>query len=199
MARKDDNKRIIGLYGEMLFAMELHEKDWQVYRAYIDENVDFIIARYYCNHCNKYSKLKRRKEGRKEFPVDLCYCCEKKDVLDFKVRFIQIKTSEGIKGSNKNERKYSFHAKLRSNVGDNSYYVWIAIFKYRNKKIPHYYIFKHGEINKFDNLSLDSYQKTDNQKTTLRIDKNGSVLNKGTKHSYDCFNNDFHNNFDKFL
>lgn len=94
---------------------------------------------------------------------------------------------------NSKERKYSFHAKLRSNVDNRSFYVWIA-FKSMGAS-PNYYIFNHKEISKFDDLSLGSYQRTDNQKTTLRIDEEGDVLNKGKKHSYECFNKDFKNNF----
>ena len=31
------DKQVIGLYGEMRLAMELHNRGWQVYRTYIDE------------------------------------------------------------------------------------------------------------------------------------------------------------------
>lgn len=43
----EEKKSIIGLYGEMQLAIKLHEHGWNAYRAYIDENVDFIISRYY--------------------------------------------------------------------------------------------------------------------------------------------------------
>ena len=46
----EDNKRIIGLYGEITLAMKLHKRGCQVYKAYIDEQIDFIIAKYYCKN-----------------------------------------------------------------------------------------------------------------------------------------------------
>ena len=198
MSEKDE-KRIIGHYGEMSLAMALHKRRWQVYRAYIDEQIDFIITRYYCNHCQGFSFLETRKHGGKNFLSDLCENC-KKPKLEVRVRYIQVKTSAGVENKNSNDfRKYSFHAKLRSNVDYRSFYVWIALVKNNKNQnddgVPHFYIFNHEEVNKFDNLQLDSYQKTDNQKTTLRIDQDGKVLNKGRIHSYDCFNNEFHNNF----
>ena len=58
-----------------------------------------------------------------------------------------------------------------------------------------YYIFKTEDVDRFDDLQLASYQKTDNQKTTLRINKEGTVLNQGTKHDYSAFE-DFRDNFD---
>ena len=197
-----DNKRIIGLYGEMLFAMELHTGGWQVYRAYIDENIDFVIAKYFCKSCKKISHQKKIKKGgnntgkNTQFPSNLCASCGEYK-LKFLTRYIQVKTSEGK--ARKNGRDYSFHAKLRSNIGEYSYYTWIAVMEENGKKLPHYYIFHHTEIAKFDDLNLDSYQKTDNQKTTLRIDKAGRVLNKARiqGRSFECFNDDFYNNFDK--
>ncbi len=172
----------------MLLAMELHKKGWQVYRAYIDENVDFVIAKYYCKKCKKTTKLHKH--------TDKCDTCGEGKV-DFFVRFIQVKTSEGVPHCKEGVRSYSFHAKLRSNIGKNSFYAWIAVTEDKEgNKMPHFYIFHHTEINKFDNLSLPSYRITDNQKTTLHIRYDGSVLNKGIKYSYDCFK-EFHNNFDK--
>ena len=43
-------------------------------------------------------------------------------------------------------------------------------------------------------LKENTYQITDNQKTSLKINKNGNVLNKGRKYNFDCFKI-FHNNF----
>lgn len=176
----------------MALAMELHKKGWQVYRAYIDEQIDFIIARYYCLNCAKFSSLEKRS---KNFLSNLCAIC-KTDKLKVEVRFIQVKASAGIKTKKGTTRSYSFHAKLRSNIDDRAFYVWIALTEISGKYEPHFYIFNHKEISKFDNLELDSYQKTDNQKTTLHINEKGEVLNKGRKHNYDCFA-DFHNNFNK--
>lgn len=200
----DDNKRIMGLYGEMAFAMRIHLEGWQVYRAYIDENVDFIIARYYCQKCKKFSSQeKRQKENRTgkklstTFPTNLCSDC-KTDSLSFVCRFIQVKTSEGEKL--KNMRKYSFHAKLRSNVDSRTFYTWIAL-KQKSRKngfTPFFYIFHHSDINRFDNLNLRSYEKTDNQKIELRIDGKGNILNQGRKYNFSCFNSEFKDNFKVF-
>ena len=51
----DKKKQVIGLFGEMQLAMILHERGWQVHRAYIDEGIDFIITKYWCSSCNLYS------------------------------------------------------------------------------------------------------------------------------------------------
>ena len=198
---RDKEKRVIGLYGEMSLAMALHEKGWQVYKAYIDEHVDFIIARYYCTNCQEFSQLQKRPSGSISkisglFPTDRCHKCHQK-TIKFIVRFLQIKTSRGILKTIRNAKSYSFHAKLRSNVDDRSFYVWIALIGEKKETVAHYYVFHHKEISKFDDLNLDSYQKTDNQKTTLHIDRSGKVLNKGRKHGYSCFNDDFYDNFDK--
>ena len=61
----EKNKRIVGVYGEMCLAMRLHQLGWQVYRAYIDEQIDFIIARYYCKNCEKFSVLEKKRKRRK--------------------------------------------------------------------------------------------------------------------------------------
>ena len=193
---EDYQKRIVGLYGEMALAMELHKKGWQVYRAYIDEQIDFIIAKYYCSNCDGFTELRRRKNTsrRGTFPTNLCAACGKKKV-EVHTRFVQVKTSAGEKKKNKVD--YSFHAKLRHHVDKRSFYVWIALLGDSPEAwTPHFYIFKHAEVNKFDNLKLDSYQGTDNQKTTLYFNEDGKVMNKGRKHDYRCFQ-EFHNNFDK--
>jgi hypothetical protein len=52
---KEKKKQVIGLYGEMQLAMILHEKGWQVHRSYIDEGIDFVITKYFCKCCNKFS------------------------------------------------------------------------------------------------------------------------------------------------
>lgn len=69
--------------------------------------------------------------------------------------------------------------------------VWIAVV---DKTNLHYYIFNTKDVSKFDDINIDTYQITDNQKTTLRIDEKGNVLNKGKKYNYSCFK-DFHNHF----
>lgn len=82
-------------------------------------------------------------------------------------------------------------------MDSNVFYVWITVFvnneDLENVKI-HYYIFNTKDIEKFDDINLATYQITDNQKTTLRIDVNGKILNRGKKYSYDCFQ-EFYNNF----
>ena len=117
--------------------------------------------------------------------------------LRMAVRFVQVKTSEGIprKGHG---RSYSFHAKLRSNADPRAFYAWIALTpqKSEEKLTPQFYIFHHTEVARFDDLSLDSYQKTDNQKTTLHINSKGKVLNQGRIHDFSCFK-EFHDNFEK--
>ena len=195
-----EKKQITGLLGEMHLAMRLHKRGWQVYRAYIDSNVDFILTKYWCKNCQKYAEVEQRqKEGSTSasFPTDCCAECFKPTLI-FVMRFVQVKTSEGIKRSQPDERSYSFHAKLRSNIDPRAFYAWIALVPTIDEILePHFYIFHHSEINRFDNLKLESYQGTDNQKTTLHIDAEGRVLNRGRIHSYDCFNDDFHNNFKK--
>ena len=192
----EDIKRYIGLAGEMHLAMVLHEKEWQVHRAFIDSHTDFILTRYWCNNCTVYSEPEKRPKPKSGFfPTDRCKRCGKLK-LRYVLRFIQVKTSEGIETKKSNIKAYSFHAKLRSNIDPRSFYAWIAMIPKNGILVPHYYIFHHKEISKFDDLSLPSYQETDNQKIALRIDDEGNVLNQGRKHNYSCFD-EFHNNFDK--
>lgn len=195
IVNNEDNKRIIGLYGEMCMAMELHQKGWQVYRAYIDEHVDFVVCKYYCTKCKCFSSLEKRpKQTGGTFPTDLCARCKNKS-LRFIFRTIQVKASEGIESKKTDCRDYSFHAKLRSNVEDRSYYAWIALIAgEKNKLAPHFYIFNHSEISKFDDIELASYQKTDNQKIALPINSSGKVIKKSNieGRSYEHFNTDFY-------
>lgn len=141
----DKKKQVIGLYGEMQLAMALHERGWQVHRAYIDE---------------------------------------------------------GIETNSPDVRDFSFHPKIRYDMGNDVFYIWIAVFSTENNindKICHFYIFNTKDVSLFDDISIDTYQITDNQKTTLRINKSGTVLNKGKKYDYSCFNNLFFNNFNTLL
>ena len=195
MSEKQDKKKsVIGLYGEMCLAMELHERDWQVHSAYIDEGIDFVISKYYCVKCKKFTSQFIRKstyQGKSAKCVtNLCHLC-KKEKITIITRNIQVKTSESIT-RDKNSKNYSFHPKIRYDMGKNVFYIWIAVI---NKGNLHYYIFNTLDVEKFDDISIDTYQKTDNQKTTLTIDNNGNVLNKGKKYDYRCFK-DFHNNFE---
>ena len=191
------NKQVIGLLGEMNIAMVLHERGWQVYRPVIDENIDFVLTRYYCISCNKYTSLYEREgthNGTKcKTVTNLCKTCKEPKVRNI-VRFIQVKTSDGKWDSGK--VKFSFHAKLRHHVDPRTFYVWIAVHqgKQIDKKTLCYYVFHHKDVSQFDDINLASYQKTDNQKTTLTINKECEVQNRGIKHRYECFHT-FLNNF----
>lgn len=196
---EDKKKQVIGLYGEMQLAMRLHNNNWQVHRSYIDEGIDFVISKYYCKRCKKFSNQFIRLgefDGKKAKCVtNLCEYC-KKQKLDIITKYLQVKTSEGKPTSEKNIRNFSFHPKIRYDLDTNVFYVWIAIFEDKeleNSKI-HYYIFHSSEISQFDDINLPTYQITDNQKTTLRINSQGQILNQGKKYSYECFKI-FHNNF----
>lgn len=52
---EEKKKQVIGLYGEMQLAMKLHSNGWQVHRSYIDEGIDFVISKYYCKTCGRFS------------------------------------------------------------------------------------------------------------------------------------------------
>ncbi len=203
MHGSDSDKLVTGLYGEMRLAMELHKRGWQVYRAYIDEKFDFVILKSYCECCKSFKNALTREEcykGHKRKAVtQLCETCEQ-DSLKMLVRFIQVKTSEGVPPKQANlgkehSKKFSFHPKIRYHLADSRvFYVWIQIWDQDTHDI-NYYIFKTSDVERFDDLDLDTYQITDNQKTTLTINKAGKVLNKGRKYNFEAFE-DFHNNFD---
>lgn len=196
----DAKKLVIGLYGEMQLSMILHELGWQVHRAYIDEGIDFTITKYWCPKCQKYSKqlIRHSKYNGKNVKcvTNLCEHCKNTE-LNVISRYLQVKTSEGIDSStNPNEKKFSFHPKIRYNMGNNVFYVWIAIFNNKIDKKCHFYIFNTKDVSKFDDTMIDAYQITDNQKTTLTITKEGIVTTQGTKYDYSCFNKEFYMNFD---
>ena len=198
----EKKKQVIGLYGEMQLAMKLHEKGWQVHRAYIDEGIDFTITRYWCSECKKYSNQYIRYSDYKGKQVkcvtNLCEHCKETELVIIS-RYLQIKTSEGIETQTENIRNFSFHPKIRYDMGSDVFYVWIAIFENieTDDKICFFYIFNTADVSKFDNTSIDTYQITDNQKTSLKINNKGEVLSKGVKYNYDCFNNVFFMNFDR--
>lgn len=193
---EEKKKLVIGLYGEMRLSMELHDLGWQVHRAYIDEGIDFVISRYYCPTCKKYSSQYIKKEiyndGVKKCVTNLCKKCKKTE-LRIISRYLQVKTSEGKPSKIENTKKFSFHPKIRYDMGNEVFYVWIAVFDENDEKRCHFYIFNTKDVNLFDDMGLPVYQTTDNQKTTLTIKSNGKVLNEGKKHNYSCFNNKFHN------
>ena len=60
MNGSDSDKQVIGLYGEMRLAMELHKRGWQVFRAYIDEKFDFVILKSYCENCKAFKNALTR-------------------------------------------------------------------------------------------------------------------------------------------
>ncbi len=192
-------KQVIGLYGEMHLSMVLHELGWQVHRAYIDEGIDFTITKYWCPRCQRYSNQLIRKTSYKgsiaKCVTNLCEHCECTE-LNVVSRYLQVKTSEGINTSDPNQKKFSFHPKIRYDMGRDVFYVWIAVFNDANGKRCHFYIFNTKDVSKFDDTSIDTYQVTDNQKTTLTIRNDGAVVNQGRLYDYSCFNNEFYMNFD---
>jgi hypothetical protein len=197
----DKKKLVIGLYGEMRLSMVLHELGWQVHRAYIDEGIDFTITKYYCKKCKKYSNQWIRYDQHNGKDVkcvtNLCEHC-KKNELEVVSRYLQVKTSEGIKTNKEDIRNFSFHPKIRYNMGKEVFYVWIAVFDNIKEKICHFYILNTKDVTKFDNINLATYQKTDNQKTELPIRNDGTVVKKGkesTGYNYSIFNTRFYNDF----
>lgn len=195
---EEKKKQVIGLYGEMKLSMELHELGWQVHRAYIDEGIDFVITKYYCPKCKKYSnqwiRIKNYKGKNKKCVTNLCEKCKDTE-LQVISRYLQVKTSEGIVTNKKNVRKFSFHPKIRYNMGKEIFYVWIAVFDSLSQKKCHFYILNTKDVECFDDIKIDTYQITDNQKTTLVIRDDGVVLTKGKKYSYNCFNDRFYNDW----
>ena len=200
---EEKKNQVIGLFGEMQLAMKLHALGWQVHRSYIDEGIDFVISRYFCKNCKTFSNqlIRQNKyEGKNvKCVTNLCDICGKQK-LDIITRYLQVKTSEGKPTKEQHIRQFSFHPKIRYDMDKSVFYVWIAVFAnaqnekdLENAKL-HFYIFKSDEVHKFDDITLPTYQITDNQKTSLRINIEGEILNKGKKHSYECFK-DFHNNF----
>ncbi len=195
----EKKKQVIGLYGEMRLSMELHELGWQVHRAYIDEGIDFTITKYYCTKCNKYSnqwiRYREHKNKKVKCVTNLCEHCKETE-LSVISRYLQVKTSEGIKTDKEDIRKFSFHPKIRYDMGNDVFYVWIAVFDDTNEKQCHFYIFNTKDVVKFDNVDLDTYQITDNQKTELPIKNTGEVTKKSKKgYDYSLFNTRFYNDF----
>jgi len=194
----EKKKQVIGLYGEMRLSMELHELGWQVHRAYIDEGIDFTITKYWCPKCKKFSNqwVRYSKHNNKTVKcvTNLCEHCKQTE-LNVISRYLQVKTSEGIETNKTDVRKFSFHPKIRYDMGKNIFYVWIAVF---DEKKCHFYILNTKDVEKFDNIKLPTYQITDNQKTELPIRNDGTVLKKGkdsTGYDYSIFNKRFYNDF----
>ena len=213
---EDSKKQVIGLLGEMSVVMAFHERGWQVYRPVLDENIDFVLTRYYCTNCKKFTSLHQRitttknKKGKDvtyKAITNLCDICHKAKIRNI-VRFIQVKTSEGIR-SGRNVDNFSFHAKLRHHVDPRTFYVWIAVHPGEqeeqkeqgeqeeriDKKRLCYYVFHYNNVQDFDNIELPSYQESDNQKTALRINAECEVITQGSIHNYDCFR-EFLDNFE---
>lgn len=170
---EEKKKQVIGLYGEMQLAMRLHSYGWQVHRSYIDEGIDFVISKYYCKKCKKFSnQLIRQREYNKKNAkcvTNLCEFC-KNEKLDIVTKYLQVKTSEGIETKDNDIRSFSFHPKIRYDMDNNVFYVWIAVFvddKNLEQSLLHYYIFHTKDVEKFDDIALDTYQITDNQKNNF--------------------------------
>ena len=205
---EERDKQVIGLYGEMQLAMSLHNRGWQVYRAYIDEKIDFVIMKSYCENCEDFKEALTREQyykGKNRKAVTpLCKTCHQ-DTLKMLVRFIQVKTSDGKpqKPTKSGEEKkgYSFHPKIRYHLKDGRvFYVWIQVWDKDTNDI-NFYIFKPKYVELFDNLDLPTYQITDNQKTELPITQKGKVVKQGKKlpngktYDYSVFEK-FLNNFE---
>lgn len=186
----EKKKQVIGLYGEMQLSMRLHELGWQVHRAYIDEGIDFVITKYYCPKCKKYSN----QWIRGKCVTNLCDSCKKTE-LQVVSRYLQVKTSEGVLTKSDSVKKFSFHPKIRYDMGKEVFYVWIAVFESKIDKICHFYIFNTKDVKCFDNIKLPCYQITDNQKTELRIRNDGVVTKRGSIYNYSCFNKRFYENW----
>ena len=195
---EDNKKQVIGIYGEMRLSMELHELGWQVHRAYIEEGINFIIIKYWCPKCQKYNNqwIRHKKHNGKTIKcvTNLCKCCKKTE-LEVIPRYLWVEISEGIETTDENIRNFSFHPKIRYNMGTEVFYVWIAVFDNTKEKKCHFYILNTKDVEMFDNIQLPTYQITDNQKTTLKIRNDGVVLTKGNIYDYSCFNNRFYNDF----
>src|SRR5271157_122860 len=145
----DKKKLVIGLYGEMRLAMKLHELGWQVHRAYIDEGIDFTITKYWCKECKKYSmqfiRIAPYQGKNKKCVTNLCKYCAKTELTVIS-RYLQVKTSEGIPTNNEDIRDFSFHPKIRYNMGNEVFYVWIAVFDNKIDKICHFYILNTKDV-----------------------------------------------------
>ncbi len=194
---EEKKKQVIGLYGEMHLSMHLHELGWQVHRAYIDEGIDFTITKYWCPKCKKYSnqyiRYNKYNGKRVKCVTNLCEHCKQTE-LEVISRYLQVKTSEGVEiAGDSKHRNFSFHPKIRYDMGKEVFYVWIAVFNDdKGRKTCYYYIFNTKDVSKFDNISIDTYQVTDNQKTTLRIrESDGAIVNRGKLYDYSCFNDQF--------
>ena len=195
---EEKKKQIIGLFGEMQLSMKLHELGWQVHRAYIDEGIDFTITKYWCSSCKEYGNQFIRYGQYANKPAkcvtNLCEYCQKTE-LDVISRYLQVKTSEGKPTTESDVREFSFHPKIRYNMGSEVFYVWIAVFDNKMYKRCHFYILNTKDVERFDNIGLPAYQITDNQKTTLRIRDDGVVLNEGRIYDFSCFNDRFYNDW----
>ena len=139
----------------------------------------------YCNDCNEFTKAWKRCRT----VTNLCEKCHQ-DTLRMLIRFIQVKTSEGTENaSNPEFRKYSFHPKIRYHLADGRvFYAWIQVFNHQNEgeKLANFFIFNTREVAIFDNIALDTYQRTDNQKTELKISDSGELSYRG-KYDYSVF------------
>ena len=79
----------------MNLSMELHERGWQVHKSYIDEGIDFIITKYYCTRCRKFTeqliKTTLYKGNSRKCTTNQCKFCKTKSIKLIN-RAIQVKT-----------------------------------------------------------------------------------------------------------
>jgi hypothetical protein len=189
---------LVNSYAQIIFIRKLHDLGWQVF--YGSKEFYFLIIRYWCSNCKRYSdqyiRHEKYNDKMQKCVTNLCQYCKKTELTVIS-RYLQVKTSEGIEIKGRpNERHFSFHPKIRYDTGLEMFYIWIAVFNSnRRDRIAHFYILNTKEVKEFDDINLPTYQITDNQKTTLTIRKDGVVLNKGNVYDYSCFNNRFYENW----
>lgn len=211
MTTKSDREKVaIGHFGEQAIASNLERIGWEVSVPILGGNIDLTISRYFCvGECKEPTrlwKLQQNNDGyrlqqqntRHKAVLDKCEKCKEKTVRK-QVRFIQVKASTGKDKGNKGI-DFSFHPKLRYHADPRTFYVWMAIFHDYGEPLEnsqfYTYIFHGDDVNKFDNIGLDSYQRTDNQQIHLYIDKEtGQVTNSPSR--YSCFHDEFLNAWDK--
>ena len=87
--------------------------------------------------------------------LHLCQHCQETE-LEVISRYLQVKTSEGINTRKDDVRKFSFHPKIRYDMGKEVFYIWIAIFDDTKEKKCHFYILNTKDVEKFDNIKLDT-------------------------------------------
>ena len=69
------------------------------------------------------------------------------------------------------------------------FYAWIQVWDSdEDKGKVNFYIFKTEDVSRFDDIQLDAYQITDNQKLRLKINEAGKIIrNRVVKHDFSAF------------